>query len=107
MWNADWVKVPVVETMQRVICATTNRVFVGTPLCARNLSAPSIQSISYQSQIGRDPDYQSLNVNFAVNVVKFGTIISMFPKPLKPYVTMSYHEPVSLSCSQTRCTRDI
>ncbi|KAI9465134.1 hypothetical protein BJY52DRAFT_1245277 [Lactarius psammicola] len=26
------VKVPAVETMQRVICATANRLFVGTPL---------------------------------------------------------------------------
>ena len=34
MWNADWVKVPLVETTTRVICATTNRAFVGAPLCA-------------------------------------------------------------------------
>ena len=33
MWNADWVKVPIVETVQRVVCAVTNRVFVGAPLC--------------------------------------------------------------------------
>ena len=36
MWNADWVKIPVLETMQRVVCATANRVFVGSPLCAQN-----------------------------------------------------------------------
>ncbi|KAI9465137.1 cytochrome P450 [Lactarius psammicola] len=64
----DWVKVPVIETMQRVVCATTNRVFVGSPLC-------------------RDPDYLTLNMNFAVNVVKLAAIIRMFPKPLKPIVT--------------------
>ena len=28
-----WVKVPIVETLQRVICSATNRVFVGVPLC--------------------------------------------------------------------------
>ena len=33
-WIADWVKVPMMETIQRVVCATTNRVFVGAPLCA-------------------------------------------------------------------------
>jgi hypothetical protein len=33
MWNADWVKVPIVDTMERVVCATSNRVFVGAPLC--------------------------------------------------------------------------
>ena len=89
MWNADWVKVPVVETIQRVVCATTNRVFVGTPLCAQKLSDPSFHSINVNRCLtGRDRDYQTLNLNFAVNVVKFATIISMFPKPLKPYVAM-------------------
>ena len=33
-WNTDWVKVPVTEMIQRVVCATTNRVLVGAPLCA-------------------------------------------------------------------------
>ncbi|KAI9441477.1 cytochrome P450 [Lactarius indigo] len=63
----DWVKVPVLETMQRVVCATTNRVFVGAPLC-------------------RNQDYLTLNLDYAVNVMKFATIIGMFPKPLKPIV---------------------
>lgn len=31
-YGYDWVKVPIVETIQRVICVTSNRVFVGTPL---------------------------------------------------------------------------
>ena len=35
---------------------------------------------------GRDYDYQTLNLTFAVNLIKFGLIISMFPKPLKPCV---------------------
>ncbi len=30
---AEWMKVPIRETMQRVICRTTHRVFVGAPLC--------------------------------------------------------------------------
>ena len=30
---AEWIKVPIRETMQRVICRTTNRIFVGAPLC--------------------------------------------------------------------------
>jgi hypothetical protein len=36
--------------------------------------------------LGRDDDYQSLNSNFAANVVKFGTIIGLFPKFLKPCI---------------------
>jgi len=67
MHGDDWVKVPIVETVQRVVCATANRVFVGTPLC-------------------RDQDYVKLNLTFAVNVLKTATIIKMFPKPLRPLV---------------------
>ncbi|KAI0292784.1 cytochrome P450 [Russula brevipes] len=63
-----WVKVPILETIQRVICCTTNRVFVGVPLC-------------------RNRDYQTLNLTFAINVIKYGTIISMFPKPFKHIVS--------------------
>jgi cytochrome P450 len=64
----EWVKVPIVETIQRVICATSNRVFVGSPLC-------------------RDQEYQTLNLTYAVNIIKIATIISIFPKSLKPIVT--------------------
>ncbi|KAH9000278.1 cytochrome P450 [Lactarius akahatsu] len=63
----DWVKIPVLETMRRVVSATSNRVFVGSPLC-------------------RDQGYLTLNLNFAVNVMKFAMIIGMFPKPLRPIV---------------------
>jgi len=64
----QWVKVPIMEMLQRVICCATNRVFVGIPLC-------------------RNPDYQTLNLTFAINVIKYATIISLFPKPLKPIVS--------------------
>ncbi|KAF8463176.1 cytochrome P450 [Russula ochroleuca] len=63
-----WVKVPIIQTLQRVICRATNRIFVGVPLC-------------------RDRDYLNLNVTYAANVVKFGMIISLFPKPLKLVVS--------------------
>jgi hypothetical protein len=64
----SWVKVPIQETLERVICRATNRILVGVPLC-------------------RDYDYQTLNSTFADNVVKFGMIISLFPKSLKPIVS--------------------
>jgi hypothetical protein len=32
--NAEWVKAPILESLQRVICRATNRVFVGVPLCS-------------------------------------------------------------------------
>ena len=32
--NAEWVKVSILRTLERVICRTTNRIFVGVPLCS-------------------------------------------------------------------------
>ena len=32
--SAEWITVPIQETLQRVICRATNRVFVGVPLCS-------------------------------------------------------------------------
>ncbi|KAI9431120.1 cytochrome P450, partial [Lactarius indigo] len=64
----EWVDVPALEMIQRVVCRVTNRVFVGAPLC-------------------RNRDYQVLNLNFAINVMKFATIIRVFPEFLKPLVT--------------------
>jgi hypothetical protein len=63
----DWVKVPIVDTIQRVVCATSNRVFVGAPLC-------------------RNQDYLNLNLNFTLNVMKNAIILKMFPKLLRPIV---------------------
>jgi len=57
--------------------------------------------------IGRDKDYQTLNMNYAVNVFKFATIIKMFPESVKPYVAMSCHDYVSSSLIQDRCTHAI
>ena len=31
---AEWVKVSILSTMQRLICRISSRVFVGTPICA-------------------------------------------------------------------------
>ncbi|KAH9992092.1 cytochrome P450 [Russula vinacea] len=67
MRGNEWVTVPIQETLRRVLCRTTNRNFVGVPLCW-------------------DYDYQTLNSNFADNVFKSATIVTLFPKPLKPIV---------------------
>ncbi|KAI0248479.1 cytochrome P450 [Lactifluus subvellereus] len=63
--SEEWVKVSILPTVQRIICRTSSRVFVGATLC-------------------RDRDYETLALNFAVNVMKSATIIAMFPRPLKP-----------------------
>jgi len=66
--NIGWVKVPLVQTLQQVVCRISNRVFVGTPLC-------------------RDPRYQTLNLKFAIHVMKFAMILRTLPEYLKPVAT--------------------
>ena len=36
---------------------------------------------------GRNLDYEKLNIEFTVAIVKAAIAIKAFPKPLKPYVT--------------------
>ncbi|KAJ3559201.1 hypothetical protein NM688_g483 [Phlebia brevispora] len=61
----DWVKVPALNTIMQVVCRTSNRVFVGLPLC-------------------RDPGYRALNIQFTLDVVLSGIAINLFPSFLKP-----------------------
>ena len=59
--------------------------YVRVPLPGSAISSASCADIVFP---GRDDNYQTLNINFAVNVIKFGLIISMFPRPLKPCVVL-------------------
>jgi len=45
--HTEWIKVPFLETIQRVICRTTNRIFVGVPLCPRSFSGSSTLSATF------------------------------------------------------------
>ncbi|KAK7060436.1 hypothetical protein VNI00_001201 [Paramarasmius palmivorus] len=59
-WRAHDIK----DTFMKIVCRTSNRVFVGLPLC-------------------RDPDYIELNINFTLELVKAAIAIKAFPTPLK------------------------
>ncbi|KIK81319.1 hypothetical protein PAXRUDRAFT_15297 [Paxillus rubicundulus Ve08.2h10] len=63
----EWKSVPAFQTVQKVVCRTSNRVFVGLPLC-------------------RNSDWIALNIQFTLDVAKGGLIIGLFPKPLAPLV---------------------
>ncbi|KAF8583911.1 cytochrome P450 [Ramaria rubella] len=61
----DWTSVKVYEAILQVVARTSNRIFVGAPLC-------------------RDPDYTALNIRHALKVANGARIIAIFPKILKP-----------------------
>ncbi|KAF5372604.1 hypothetical protein D9758_005229 [Tetrapyrgos nigripes] len=65
----EWVPVRVNETSIRVISRTSNRLFVGLPLC-------------------RDSNYRDLKIEFTVDIMIGSSILQLFPDIMKPLVTM-------------------
>lgn len=63
----DWSKVAAFPAIMEITCRTSNRFYVGLPIC-------------------RDPEYRKLTIDFTVELVKTATIIGLFPEFLKPYV---------------------
>ncbi|KAF8637705.1 hypothetical protein AX16_010780 [Volvariella volvacea WC 439] len=61
----DWLPIPAYNTIMRIICRSSNRIFVGPPFC-------------------RDLDYCKLNEEFTLQVVIAGTILMCFPSFLRP-----------------------
>ena len=69
-WGTDtenWKEIPVYESMLRCIARTSNRVFVGAPLC-------------------RDPELTKAGIGFAQSIPMCSLMIRMFPKMAYPLV---------------------
>ncbi|KIL66539.1 hypothetical protein M378DRAFT_160521 [Amanita muscaria Koide BX008] len=63
----EWATVVAFPTIMDIVCRTSNRMFVGLPLC-------------------RDPDYLQLNKQFTIDLVKTVRILDLFPSFLGPIV---------------------
>ncbi|THU79798.1 cytochrome P450 [Dendrothele bispora CBS 962.96] len=63
----EWTPILALDTIMRIVCRTSNRLFVGLPLC-------------------RDPDWINLNIQYTTSVFKAARIIKLFPDFLKPIV---------------------
>ncbi|KAF8687632.1 hypothetical protein AX14_003646 [Amanita brunnescens Koide BX004] len=64
----EWVKVKVHATMSDIICRSSNRVFMGLPLC-------------------RDPDYMALLKQYTHDIAHASQVINNFPSFLKSIAT--------------------
>ena len=71
-----------------IVCRASNRIFVGLPLCES--STPVLQSLS-DKNLGRDPDFVALNVQFTVDVVQAATLLRLFPPFLRPCVILGLY----------------
>ncbi|KAI6040413.1 cytochrome P450 [Pisolithus marmoratus] len=63
-----WKRIVAAEVMRKIVCRTSNRVYVGLPLC-------------------RDPDWIELNSRFAIDWITDANILKMFPTFLAPFVS--------------------
>nr|BAK09398.1 cytochrome P450 [Postia placenta] len=63
--GAEWVPVKGMDAVMEIVVRTSNRVFIGLPLC-------------------RDADWCALNKQFTIDCFQGAAIISLFPKFLKP-----------------------
>ncbi|KIK57169.1 hypothetical protein GYMLUDRAFT_46414 [Collybiopsis luxurians FD-317 M1] len=65
--ESEWMKVPMLYTAMKIISRTSNRYFVGSPLC-------------------RDPDYMKLNIEFTVDAFNGAKTLQHYPGFLKPLI---------------------
>ncbi|KAL5531375.1 hypothetical protein ACEPAG_4252 [Sanghuangporus baumii] len=64
----EWVAIPTLDTARNVVCRTSNRIFVGLPLC-------------------RDPDYIDLNINHTIDIMKTVFTLIRVPEILRPIIS--------------------
>lgn len=77
--HSEWKSVPALSAIQQVVCRTSHRVFVGLPLCMSSFHSFFVV-ISELTSLGRNPDWIDLNIHYAVNVIKRGIMIGLFPR---------------------------
>ncbi|KAF5365278.1 hypothetical protein D9758_005353 [Tetrapyrgos nigripes] len=63
----EWTKVYALPTVMKIVARTTNRLFVGLPLC-------------------RVTEWKDMNINFTIKVFLASQIINLFPAFLRPVV---------------------
>ena len=78
--HSEWKSVPALSSTQKIVCRTTNRVFVGLPLCV----PPPLHFVFISCVLGRDPEWIDLNIQYTIDIMKGGAVLGLFPNFLKP-----------------------
>ncbi|KZO94401.1 cytochrome P450 [Calocera viscosa TUFC12733] len=63
----DWKSIDAHDLLEEIICRTSNRLFIGLPLC-------------------RNPEYTKISREFSITVIQSGLLINLFPSFLRPLV---------------------
>ena len=70
--------------MQKIIARVSSRAFVGLPLCENHFSLVRLTVTNSLHPAGRNEEYLSLAVDFAVDFMKTVVVLRLFPTFLKP-----------------------
>ena len=73
----EWTTLVASKANLSIVCRVLNRFLVGLPLCECRMSC-CVHLIS-KLFLGRDPDYRTLNEQFAVDALMAGNILNLFP----------------------------
>ncbi|KAF9528912.1 cytochrome P450 [Crepidotus variabilis] len=65
--TTDWSEVKALDTMMKIISRTSNRAFVGAPLC-------------------RNPEWIDLNVQYTLDVIKVASVLRFLPPFIRPFM---------------------
>jgi len=65
--ETEWLAIPALKTMQTIVGRTSNRLFLGLPIC-------------------RNSEWIALNIQFAIDIFLAGATVNAFPRFLHPLV---------------------
>lgn len=86
---------PALNTIQKVAFRTSNRVFVGLPLCTQ-VPRPNFPVFLSLFNLGRNPDWMDFNIQNGLNIVNGGLFLQRFPAFLAPQVLLRFlHQHLS------------
>lgn len=80
----DWKQVNVYDTVEQIIARTSNRVFIGLPLCTYFKTARPPTGI--HAIIGRNDEYIANSASLSAKLIPVSQLIRLFPRWLQPVV---------------------
>lgn len=80
--SIGWVNIPVYSAVMKATCRTSNRAFVGLPVCELPLMPP--QSSHLALSVGQSPQFAQVQTKFAMQVVFRASLVNFFPKLMHP-----------------------
>jgi hypothetical protein len=77
-----WAGIPAYSAVMKATCRTSNRVFVGLPVCKSRFMPP--QSDCSAPSVGQSPEFADVLSKFALQIMFRASLVNFFPKLMHP-----------------------